>query len=276
MSNRVLGAALKAREAPRMLRGEAKYTADIALPGMLHMELLRSAHGHAIIRGIDTTAASAMPGVVRIVTAADIADKMMPMPCVWVPGGVESHFPPHPSGLPGAGFVLATGKVRYIGEPVAAVVAETANQAADAARAIQVDYEPLPAVITAEQALADGAPQLHDAVPGNLNARWTCGDEDGANQAIEAAEVTVELELFNQRTINCPIEPRASVGAYDRLTQEYTLWATTQQTHNHRFLLSALVLGIPFNKLRVISPEIGGSFGTKGYLYPDIDRKSVV
>lgn len=270
MSTQTLGAPLKARESPRMLRGEATYTADITLPGMLHMELLRSAHGHAIIRNIDTAAASRMPGVVRILTGADIADKILPMPCVWVPGGVESHFPPHPYGLPGAGPVLATDRVRFIGEPVVAVVAETALKAADAARAIRVEYEQLPVVVTAEEALAEGAPQLHEAVPGNLNARWICGDEEDANQAIAAAEVTVELELYNQRTINCPIEPRAAVGAYDPQTEEHTLWASTQQTHNHRFLLSALVLGIPFHKLRVISPEVGGSFGTKGYLYPDM------
>jgi aerobic carbon-monoxide dehydrogenase large subunit len=253
-----------------MLRGETRYTADLAPPQTLHMELLRSAHGHAAIRRIDTTVAAKMPGVVRIITAEDIAQKLMPMPCVWVPGGVESHFPPHPYGLPGAGFVLATEKVRFIGEPVAAVVAETRAQAADAARAIQVEYDPLPAVVTPQQALADGAPQLHDAVPQNLNARWTCGDPDATTQAIDAAEVVVELELYNQRTINSPIEPRAAVGAYDPVTGEYTLWATTQSPHNHRFLLSALVLGIPFNKLRVIAPEVGGSFGTKGYLYPDM------
>jgi carbon-monoxide dehydrogenase large subunit len=253
-----------------MLRGEVTYTADITLPGMLHMELLRSTHGHAVIREVDVSAAGGMPGVVRIITAEDIADAMMPMPCVWVPGGVESHFPPHPAGVPGAGFVLATGKVRYIGEPVAAVVAQTRDQAADAARVIRVEYEPLPVVVTAEAALADGAPQLHDAVPNNLNARWVCGDEEGTARAIESAAVTVELELHNQRTIGSPVEPRASIGAYDPQTEEYTLWATTQNPHNHRFLLSALVLGIPFNKLRIIAPAVGGSFGTKGYLYPDM------
>ena len=265
-----VGAARKPREDPAMLRGEAKYTADLAPAAALHMELLRSARGHATIRRIDTTVAAKMPGVVRVVTAEDTDGKLMPMPCVWVPGGVESHFPPHPYGLPGGGSVLATGKVRYIGEPVAAVVAETRAQAADAVRAIEVEYGTLPAVITPQQALADGAPQLHETVPNNLNARWTCGDPDATARAIEAAEVVVELELYNQRTINSPIEPRAAVGDYDPIKDEYTLWATTQSPHNHRFLLAALVLGIPFNKLRVIAPEVGGSFGTKGYLYPDM------
>ncbi|MDI6100450.1 xanthine dehydrogenase family protein molybdopterin-binding subunit [Actinoplanes sp. NEAU-A12] len=270
MSERVFGAGLKPREDPALLRGERQYTADIALPGTVHMEFLRSEHGHATIRGIDVTEAQAMPGVLRIVTGADLEGHLMPLPCIWVPGGVESHFPPHPYGLPGAGTALATGRVRFIGEPVAAVVAETRAQAADAARAIRVDYEVLPAVITPEQALADGAPQLHDAVPGNLNARWTCGDADGTEAALAEAEVVVKLDLHNRRTINSPLEPRAAVGDYDPLTGEYTLYATTQSPHNHRFLLSALVLGIPFNKLRVVAPEIGGSFGTKGYLYPDM------
>ena len=170
-----VGAARKPREDPAMLRGEAKYTADLAPAAALHMELLRSAHGHATIRRVDTSVAAKMPGVVRVITAEDTDGKLMPLPCVWVPGGVESHFPPHPYGLPGGGSALATGKVRYVGEPVAAVVAETRAQAADAVRAIEVEYGTLPAVITPQQALADGAPQLHEAVPKNLNARWTCG-----------------------------------------------------------------------------------------------------
>lgn len=270
MSERMFGAAVAPREDPALLRGERRYTADIVLPGMAHLEFLRSAHGHALIRGIDLSAALAMPGVVRIITGTDIEGKLMPLPCIWVPGGVESHFPPHPYGMPGAGTVLATGRVRFIGEPVAAVVAETRAQAADAARAIRVDYEVLPAVVTPEAALADGAPLLHDAVPGNLNALWSCGDAAGTDAAIAAADVVVELDLHNRRTVNSPMEPRASIGSYDPVTEEHTLWATTQSPHNHRFLLSALVLGIPFTKLRVIAPEIGGSFGTKGYLYPDM------
>ncbi|HWS39198.1 MAG TPA: xanthine dehydrogenase family protein molybdopterin-binding subunit [Actinoplanes sp.] len=270
MSEKVFGAGLKPREDPALLRGERKYTADITLPGMVHMEFVRSAHGHAAIRSIDVAEAQAMPGVLRIVTGADLEGKLMPLPCIWVPGGVESHFPPHPYGLPGAGTVLATGSVRFIGEPVAVVVAETRAQAADAVRAIRVDYEVLPAVVTPEQALAEGAPQLHDAVPGNLNALWTCGDADGTDAAIADAEVVVKLDLHNRRTINSPLEPRAAIGDYDPVTGESTLYATTQSPHNHRFLLSALVLGMPFNKLRVISPEVGGSFGTKGYLYPDM------
>lgn len=263
------GASMKDREVPAMLRGATKFTSDLVLPGMLHLEFVRSEHGHARIDGIDVARAAKMPGVVSVVTSADLGE-LMPMPCIWIPGGVESHFPPHPYGVPGAGPVLAEGVVRFIGEPVVAVVAETLEQARAAARKVRVAYTPLPAVTEPLQALAEGAPQLHDAVPGNLNARWTCGDADATDAAIASAEVVVELDLYNQRTINNAMEPRAAIGVYDSVKDEYTLYATTQSPHNHRFLLSALVLGIPFNKLRVIAPPIGGSFGTKGYLYPDM------
>ncbi|HKM54729.1 MAG TPA: hypothetical protein VJY33_15070, partial [Isosphaeraceae bacterium] len=118
MAGKYFGAALKRREDPRMLRGEAQFTADLTLPGMLHMAILRSPHGHARIKAIDTNAAAAMPGVVRVVTAADLDGKMNPMPCVWIPGGVVSHFPSHPMGIPGAGPVLATDRVRFIGDAV--------------------------------------------------------------------------------------------------------------------------------------------------------------
>lgn len=270
MAEPVYGAPIKRREDPQMLRGEAKFTADISLPGMLHMAILRSPHGHARIKSIDTSRAQQMPGVVRVITAADLEGKMMPLPCVWIPGGVESHFPPHPFGLPGAGDVLAKDRVRFVGDPVAVVVAETRYQAMDALEGVAVEYEPLPAVVNADDALKEGAPQLHDAVPGNLNAYWTCGDKAATEQAIRDAEVVVTLDIYNQRTINSPIEPRSAIGQYDRSTGDYTLWASSQNLYNHRLLLSLLILGIPFNKLRVIAPEIGGSFGTKGYIYPDM------
>jgi carbon-monoxide dehydrogenase large subunit len=267
---RVFGQRVLRVEDPEMLRGEAKFIADINLPHMAHMAILRSPHGHARVRQIDTTAALKQPGVLRVITAADIEGKLMPLPCIWVPGGVESHFPPHPMGLPAGGAVLAGDVVRFIGDPVAAVVAETRSQAYAALGAIAVDYEVLPAVVTPQEALEEGAPQLHEAVPKNLNAYWTCGDREATDRAISEADVLVTQTIYNQRTINNPIEPRGAVGQYDPATDEYTLWASTQSTHNHRFLLAFAVLGIPYNKLRVISPTVGGSFGTKGYLYPDM------
>ena len=264
------GAGLLPREDPAFIRGEAIFTADITPKNTLHMELLRSDYGHAEIVDIDVSKAKAMPGVVAVLTGKDLAEKLLPLPCIWIPGGVESHFPPHPYGVPGAGFVLAQDRVRFIGDPVVVVVAETPYQAHDAIEAITVTYNEIPAVVDPQEAIKDGAPQLHEAVANNLNAYWTCGDEEGADKAISEAEIVVEMDIHNQRTINSSLEPRAAIGEYDPVKGEYVLHATSQSPHNHRFLLAALVLGIPFNKLRVIAPYIGGSFGTKGYLYPDM------
>jgi len=266
----VLGQRVTPRASEGFLRGTARFTADLTPPGTTHLHLLLSEHAHARILSIDTAKAAAMPGVLAVVTGADIVDKLMPLPCIWIPGGTESHFPPHPYGLPGGATALATDRVRFIGDPVVAVVAETERQARDAAEAVVVHYEPLPVVTLSRDALAPDAPQLHDSVPGNLVARWTCGDATATDAALAEAEVVVELDLINQRTINNPVEPRASLGEYDPATGRYTLHTTSQGPHNHRFLLAALVLGIPLSQLRVVSTNVGGSFGTKGYLYPDM------
>jgi aerobic carbon-monoxide dehydrogenase large subunit len=270
MSTNMLGARVRRREDPPLLTGGAHFVADITLPGTTYMEILRSEHAHARIRRVDVSGALTMPGVLAAITGADLSGKMMPLPCIWIPGGVECHFPSHPAGIPGAAAVLATDRVRFIGDPVAAVVAETLEQARDALAAIEVDYEPLPVVTGAAQALEPGQPQLHDDVPNNLNALWRCGDREATDRAIAEAEVTVDLTSHNQRTLNSPIEARAAIGVYEASSGKYTLYATSQSPHNHRLLLALFVLGIPFNKLRIVAPEIGGSFGTKGYLYPDM------
>ena len=264
-----LGASVKRREDPEFLRGESKFTADVSLPGMTHVAILHSTEAHARIRGIDTSAASAMPGVIRIFTGADLAGKMMPMVCIWKPADVESHFPPHPYGLPGAQTALATDRVRYFGEWVAAVVAETREQAYDAREKIKVDYEPLPSVTNAEEALKPGAPQLHETVPGNLCATVAYGDKAAVDAAIAKAEVTVKLDNLVPRQLHEPLEPRATIASFDPANQEYTLWTNTQIPHGNRFMICNLVMGIPYNKLRVIVPAIGGSYGSKGYLYQD-------
>jgi aerobic carbon-monoxide dehydrogenase large subunit len=263
----ILGAPIKRREDPGFLRGEAKYVADLMLPNMLHMAILHSTHAHARIKSIDTSAAEAMPGVVRVFTGAD-TEHIMPMPCVWVPAGVESHFPPHPSGtLPGAQTVLAKDLVRYIGDQVAVVVAETRQQAYAALPTIKVDYEPLPVVTNAEEALKEGAPQLHETVPNNRNTYLSHGDKEATAQAIANAEVVITQRIYNQRMIHNALEPRGSIGHYDADTGQYTLWTNTQIPHANRFLISQFILGIPYNKLRVIVPNIGGSYGSKGYVY---------
>jgi carbon-monoxide dehydrogenase large subunit len=269
MATQVLGASVKRREDPELLRGEAKFTGDINLPGMAHVAILHSPHAHAKIKKIDVSAAARMPGVVRVFTGADIAGKMTPMVCIWKPADVESHFPPHPYGLPGAQTALATDRVRYVGEWVAAVVADTQQQAFDALSSIDVDYEPLPVVMTAEAALKEGAPRLHDDVPGNLCAHVTYGDKTATEQAIKEAEVVVRRKITIPRQLHQPVETRATAARYDSTTGEYTLWTNTQIPHGNRFMICSLIMGIPYNQLRVIVPHIGGGYGSKGYLYQD-------
>jgi aerobic carbon-monoxide dehydrogenase large subunit len=268
-AKQIFGAPLKRREDPEFLRGAAKFTADVNLAGMAHIAILHSTEPHATITGIDTSAAVRMPGVIRVFTGADLAGKMLPMVCIWKPAGVESHFPPHPYGVPGAQTALATDRVRYVGEWVAAVAAETRQQAYEALAAIRVDYAPLPVVITAEEALKPGAPQLHESVPGNLCAHVTYGDKDAAEQAIAEADVVVRQKLNIPRQIHHPIETRATLAQYDPASGEYSLWTNTQIPHGNRFMICNLVLGIPYNKLRVVVPHIGAGFGSKGYLYQD-------
>jgi aerobic carbon-monoxide dehydrogenase large subunit len=270
MSNKIMGTPVKRNEDVEFLRGDAKFTADMTLPGLLHMAILRSSYAHAMLKNIHTHEAEKMPGVVRVLTGAEIKGKVMPLPCVWIPGGAVSHFPSHPLDMPGAGYVLAVDKVRYIGDPVAVVVAETEYQAQDALKAIRVDYQQLPVVVDAEAALQDGAPQLHSEVPNNLNAYIPYGDKDATEEAIRSAEIVITHPIRIPRTINSPIEPRAALGQYDPATGDFTLWATSQSPHNHRLLLAFAILGVPYNKIRLISPKIGGSFGTKGYVYPDM------
>jgi carbon-monoxide dehydrogenase large subunit len=269
MSTQVAGASPKRREDPTLLRGEARFMADITLPDLAHVAILHSTHAHAMIRGLHVEAAAKMPGVVRIFTGSDLAGRMMPMVCIWKPADVESHFPPHPYGLPGSQTALATDRVRYVGEWVAAVVAETREQAYAARDAITVDYEPLPVVTTARAAFQPGAPQLHETVPGNLCAHVTYGDKAAVDRAIESAEVVVKLHQVIPRQIHQPVELRGTIARYDEGSGEYTLWTNTQIPHGNRFMICNLVMGIPYNKLRVEVPNIGGSYGSKGYLYQD-------
>ena len=224
----ILGAPVKRREDPELLQGAAKFTADLSLPGMLHMAILHSPHPHAVIKSIDTSAALQAPGVVRVFTGADVADKMMRMPVIWKPGGVESHFPPHPYGLPGGQMALATDRARYVGEWVALVIAETREQAYAALPLVQVEYEPLPFVVDAEEALKDGAPQLHAEAPNNLCVHFPIGDKEAAEQAVAGAEVVVRQTIDIPRQVHNAVETRASMAKYDAETGEYTLWTNTQ------------------------------------------------
>jgi aerobic carbon-monoxide dehydrogenase large subunit len=259
----VLGAPVKRVEDPKFITGKGRYLDDIKLTGMVHLAILRSPYAHANIRSIDTSAAKSKPGVLAVITGADIPYN--PLPMAWPAGGsagIQNNV--------STPRVLATDSVKWTGEGVAAVVAGTPEQAVDALEAIQVDWEPLPAVIDAEAATKPGAPQLHENAPNNEVFTWTVGDKAGTDKAFDDAEVVVTQRLVNQRLIPNPMEVRGDIGWYNPGTDEYTVWMSSQTPHIQRLLLTAFVTGIPEHKVRCISPDVGGAFGTKIFCYADM------
>jgi aerobic carbon-monoxide dehydrogenase large subunit len=250
---RVFGSGIKRREDPRLLTGTARYTADITLPGQLYAAILRSPHGHARIRKIDTAPATAAPGVVAAFTAADTEGMLGTIPCAWLVPNSDLKTTPYPP--------LAKGVVRYVGDAVAVVVAESPQQAADAVELIDVDYDPLPVTVDPEQAVKPGAPQLHQEAPNNIAFHWTVAGGD-VDAAFSKADVIVRDRIIQQRLIPNAMEPRGALAHYLPATGELTLWNTTQNPHIVRFIVS-LVCGIPEDRLRVIAPEVGGGFGSK-------------
>ncbi|MGH2467330.1 MAG: xanthine dehydrogenase family protein molybdopterin-binding subunit, partial [Candidatus Limnocylindrales bacterium] len=259
-----LGTRLKRTEDARFITGTGTYLDDIRLPGLLEAAVLRSPYAHARIRSIDTSAAQAMPGVVAVFTGQDFKD-LPALPCAWPAGGANG---PIKNNLD-TPRILALDDVKWTGEGVACLVAETRAQALDALEAIAVDWEPLPAVVDAEAATKDGAPQLHENAPHNICFEWAVGDQEGTEAAIKAAEVVVRQRIVNQRLIPNPMDVRGAIGRYEPGLDEYTVWLTSQTPHIMRLLMAAFVLGVPEHKIRVISPDIGGAFGTKIYLYPE-------
>jgi carbon-monoxide dehydrogenase large subunit len=258
-----IGAAVKRKEDARFLSGRGQYTDDLNRPGQAHAVILRSPHPHARIVSIDTSAARAMPGVVAVFTGEDLKG-VGGLPCGWAvknKDGSPMAEPPHP--------VLAVGKVRHVGDPVAVAIAETRAQAQDAAEAIRVEYEVLPSVGTVDGALAPGAPQLHDAAPGNICYDWHIGDPAVADAAFAKAHKVVVFETTNNRLIPNAMEPRAAIGDYDPATGEHTLITTSQNPHVIRLLMGAFVLNIPESRLRVMAPDVGGGFGSKIYHYAE-------
>ena len=258
MSTRIFGSGIRRREDPRLITGTATYTDDLTLPRMVHAAMLRSPHAHARITSIDTGSAAAAAGVVAVYTHADTEGALQPTPCAWL--------------LPDADLKIATyhgiakDVVRYVGDIVAVVVAEDRYAAEDALELIDVEYEPLPAVTNPEAAAADGAPQLHEEIPGNQAFHWTVAGGD-IDAAFEQAEVVVSDRIIQQRLIPNAMEPRAALASYTTATGELTVWNTTQNPHILRFL-SSLVLGVGEDKIRVIAPEVGGGFGSKIAAYP--------
>ncbi len=258
MSTRIFGSGIKRREDPRLITGEAKYTDDIKLPGLLHMAVVRSPYAHANIVSIDTSAAAAMEGVAAVFTGEDIT--LAGIPTAWLIPDSELKTPEHPA--------LAKGKVRYVGDGVAIVLADDRYRAQDAADAVVVEYEELPAVIDPEKATQAGAPQLFDDVENNIAFRWVMGDREASDAVFESADVVVSDTILQQRLLPTAMEPRAAMAQYNPATEELTLWCTSQNPHIHRFIISA-VTGLSENRVRVIAPEVGGGFGSKIPCYPD-------
>ena len=260
-----IGASVRRREDLRFISGRGNYTDDINRPGQLHAVIIRSPHAHARIKGIDTAAAKSAPGVVAVFVGEDLAaDNIGTLPCGWQvknKDGSPMAEPPHP--------VLALGKVRHVGDPVAVVIAETKGAARDAAELVAVDYDVLPAVPTLEAALKPGAALVHDGVAGNVCYDWHLGDKDAVDAAFAKAHKVARLELVNNRLIPNAMEPRAAVGEFDPMSGDYTLYTTSQNPHVIRLLMGAFVLHIPEHKLRVVAPDVGGGFGSKIYHYAE-------
>ena len=260
-----IGASVRRKEDLRFLSGNGNYTDDINRPGQTYAVMLRADRPHATINRLDTASAAKAPGVVAIFTGADLAkEEIGGLPCGWQlhnKDGSPMAEPPHP--------VLALGKVRHVGDPVAVVIAETKQQARDAAELIEIDYTDLPSVASTVDAIAAGAPEVHDGVAGNICYDWHIGDKAMVDAAFAAAAHVVKLDLVNNRLVPNAMEPRAAIGEWDTSSGDYTLYTTSQNPHVIRLLMGAFVLHIPENKLRVVAPDVGGGFGSKIYHYAE-------
>ena len=243
----------------RFLTGQGRFVDDLPRSSVAEAVVLRSPHAHAVIRSMDTQAARAKPGVLAVVVESDL--ELRPIPCITPLDAVEPLLVPERP-------ALACGRVRYVGEPVAFVVAQTYWQALDAAEAVDIDYEPLPIVTDGAEALAPGSPQLWDRVPGNLAFRFERGDRAAVAAAIAQAAHVTTLDLMNQRVMASPLETRAGVAEYDAETGRSLLTLTAQGLHPIRSQL-ADVFGEPVDNFHLVAPDVGGGFGSKNYLYPE-------
>ena len=263
--NALVGTPVKRKEDFRFITGNGRYTDDLAKPGQTWAMFVRSPHAHAKIRAIDTKPALAIPGVLAVLTGADLAaDGVKGLICGWMihsKDGSPMKMGNHPA--------LAIDRVRHVGDQLAVVIGETAGAAAAGAEAVAVDYEVLPAVLTAPEALVAGAPQLHDEAPGNLIYDWHLGDANKTEVAFAGASHIVELDIVNNRLVPNAMEPRAAIGEYDAGSGVFTLTTTSQNPHVARLVLSAFVNIAPEHKLRVIAPDVGGGFGSKIFIYPE-------
>jgi aerobic carbon-monoxide dehydrogenase large subunit len=265
MSATGIGAAVRRKEDFRFITGKGQYTDDITRPGETHAHFLRSPHARAKIKSIDIKAAKDMPGVLAVLTGAELAeDKIGGLICGWMihsKDGSPMKAAPHPA--------IANGAANYVGDPVAVIVAETLAQAEDAAEKVVVDYEVLPAVADPAKAQHKGAPQIHEVAPANTIYQWHLGDHKATADALKHAKHVTKLHIVNNRLVPNAMEPRAAIGEYDAGSEGFTLWNTTQNPHVARLVISAFVGLAPEHKLRVIAPDVGGGFGSKIFIYPE-------
>ena len=265
MAENGVGASVRRKEDSRFLIGKGNYTDDINVAGQTYAVFVRSPHAHATLNGIDTSAAAAASGVVAIFTGDDLAaDGIGPLICgvtVTSDDGEPHRAPVHAA--------LAQGKVNYVGDHIAVVIAESLLEARDAAELVEVDYGVLPAVTDTATAADDGQQQIHEVAPNNMCFNWPFGDKAAVDAAFETAHKISTLDLVNNRMVTNPMEPRAAIGEYNTGTEEITLHLTTQNPHVHRLVLSAFNQLAPEHKLRVVSPDVGGGFGAKIFVYAE-------
>src|SRR5690242_9377661 len=257
-----IGDSVPRTEDPTLLSGKGRYTDDVNEPGQAYAYIVRSQHAHGVLKGIDVEAAKAMPGVLAVYTAADLA-AYGPHKCALdfkMRDGTPMKRPLRKS--------LASGKVRYVGDPVACVIAQTALQAKDAAEAVELDIEALPAVTLPSEAAKPGAPQLYDDVPGNVMLDFLFGEPEKVAEAFKSAFHVEKITLRNTRVVVAAMEPRAAICAYEKETQRWRLTAPGQGVHAMKLQL-ADILGVPPEKVRMLTPNVGGSFGMKGSIYPE-------
>ncbi|MFZ9966173.1 MAG: xanthine dehydrogenase family protein molybdopterin-binding subunit [Steroidobacteraceae bacterium] len=263
MSSTGIGQSVPRLEDQRFITGRGNYTDDMSRPGELHAYLVRSPVAHGKLLKVGTEAAAAAPGVIGVFTGADLkADGVGDLPCGWLVKNIDGRpmfAPPHP--------VVAVERVRYVGDPVAVIVAESALQAREAADLVELDIEDLPAVADIEHAIAAGAPELYEGAPGNQIFHWEIGDKSAVEQAFAQAEHVSRLDLVNNRLVANAMEPRCAIGEYDVGKQEFTLWLSSQNPHVARILLATVTLQVPEHKVRVISNDVGGGFGSKAFHY---------
>src|SRR3954469_18161245 len=260
-----IGASVVRKEDRRFITGKGRYVDDVKVVGLTHAHFIRSPHAHAKVKGIDSSAAMKMPGVVGVLTGQQIVDdKVGNLICGWAVSSKDGS----PMRM-GAWPAMAPDTVRFAGQAVAVVIAETKNQAKDAAEAVVVTYEELPAVPSMPAALAAGAPQLHPEAPGNFVYDWAIGDEKQTDDAFAKAAHVVSLELTNNRLVPNAMEPRAAVAEYDEAEEHFTLYTTSQNPHVARLVLSAFYNIAQEHKLRVVAPDVGGGFGSKIFIYPE-------